>query len=58
MTYKETLDYLYTALPMYQRVGGVAYKADLENAFELDKLSDYAHRSFSTIHVAGTNGGL
>jgi dihydrofolate synthase/folylpolyglutamate synthase len=41
---------------MYQQIGSAAYKADLENAYELDKLSDYPHRAFKTIHVAGTNG--
>lgn len=56
MTYDETLEYIYSALPMYQRIGSAAYKADLENAYELDKMSDYPHKSFKTIHVAGTNG--
>lgn len=56
MTYDETIKYMYEALPMYQRVGSAAYKADLENARELDKLSGYPHKAFKTIHVAGTNG--
>ncbi len=56
MTYKETLDYLYKSLPMYQRIGSAAYKADLENAYELDTLSGHPHSAFKTIHIAGTNG--
>lgn len=56
MTYEETLEYMYKALPMYQRIGSAAYKADLENAYELDKLTGHPHKSFKTIHVAGTNG--
>lgn len=56
MTYKETLDYLYAALPMYQRIGGIAYKANLNNAYKLDHSFGHEHRSFKTIHVAGTNG--
>ncbi|MBN1117733.1 MAG: bifunctional folylpolyglutamate synthase/dihydrofolate synthase [Bacteroidales bacterium] len=56
MTYEETLNYMYESLPMYQRIGGAAYKADLENAYELDKLSGTPHKSFKTIHIAGTNG--
>jgi dihydrofolate synthase/folylpolyglutamate synthase len=56
MTYEETIKYIFEALPMYQRIGSAAYKADLENAYELDKLSGYPHRAFSTIHIAGTNG--
>jgi dihydrofolate synthase / folylpolyglutamate synthase len=56
MTYEETIEYLYKSLPMYQRIGSAAYKADLENAYEMDKMSGQPHKSFKTIHVAGTNG--
>lgn len=56
MTYEETLEYMYKSLPMYQRVGSAAYKADLENAYEMDKMAGHPHKSFKTIHVAGTNG--
>ena len=31
MTYQQTLDYLFSRLPMYQRDGVVAYKADIGN---------------------------
>ena len=56
MTYDETIKYLFEALPMYQRVGKAAYRADLENAYELDKFSGYPHKAYKTIHIAGTNG--
>jgi dihydrofolate synthase/folylpolyglutamate synthase len=56
MNYEEVLQYMFRALPMYQQVGISAYKADLENAYELDKLTGLPHRHFKTIHVAGTNG--
>ena len=56
MTYKETLDYLYKQLPMYQRVGKAAYKADLNNTIELDNYLDNPHTKFKSIHIAGTNG--
>ncbi len=56
MTYKETLDFLYQNLPMYQRTGKAAYKADLDNTIELDKFLGHPHRSFKSIHIAGTNG--
>ena len=55
-TYKETLDYLYTRVPMFQQVGGAAYKEGLENTLELDAHLGHPHRRFRTIHVAGTNG--
>ncbi len=41
---------------MYQRVGKAAYKANLDNTLELDRYFGHPHRTFSTIHVAGTNG--
>lgn len=56
MNYKETLNWLFEQLPMYQRQGKAAYKADLNNTLELDKYFNYPHKQFKTIHVAGTNG--
>lgn len=56
MTYQETLNWLFEQLPMYQRQGKAAYKADLNNTLELDKYFNHPHRKFKSIHVAGTNG--
>ena len=56
MTYQETIDYLYSALPMFQRLGPVAYKVDLGNTIELVKAIGDPHTKFKSIHVAGTNG--
>ena len=56
MNYKETLDFLFEQLPMYQRQGAAAYKNDLGNTLILDELFDHPHQSFKTIHIAGTNG--
>lgn len=56
MTYKETLDWLFTQLPMYQREGQAAYKANLDNTLELDAHFRHPHHHFKTIHIAGTNG--
>jgi dihydrofolate synthase/folylpolyglutamate synthase len=56
MNYKETLDYLYNATPLFQNVGKDAYKEGLENTLVLDAHSGHPHRLFRTIHVAGTNG--
>ncbi len=55
-SYSETLDYLFSQLPMYQRQGKAAYKANLDNTHELDRYFGYPHRTFKTIHIAGTNG--
>lgn len=56
MNYTETLNYLYSQLPMFQRQGAVAYKNNLENTEALDRYFDHPHRQFKTVHVAGTNG--
>lgn len=56
MTYEETINYMFSQLPMYQRIGKAAYKADLDITIKLDKYLGQAHRNFKTIHVAGTNG--
>ncbi len=56
MTYPETLEYLFQQLPMYQRVGKAAYKADLDNTWALMERLNSPHKKFKTIHVAGTNG--
>ncbi len=56
MTYEETLDFLYQKLPMYQRVGKVAYKKDLSNTIALLEVLDNPHRDFKSVHIAGTNG--
>ncbi|MCT4639615.1 MAG: bifunctional folylpolyglutamate synthase/dihydrofolate synthase [Bacteroidales bacterium] len=55
-SYSETLDYLFSQLPMYQRQGKAAYKANLDNTHELDRYFGHPHRKFKTIHIAGTNG--
>jgi len=56
MTYREATDFLFGSLPMYQRVGKAAYKADLDNTLLLDAHLGHPHRNFPSIHVAGTNG--
>ena len=56
MNYKQTLDYLFTQLPMFQRIGAAAYKANLNNTIAICKLLDNPENKFKSIHVAGTNG--
>ncbi len=56
MTYKETTEFLFNQLPMFQRIGASAYKADLNTTLALDKYFGFPHQNFKTIHVAGTNG--
>ena len=56
MNYRETLDWLFSQLPMYQREGKAAYKANMDNTLALDQYFNHPHTRFKTIHVAGTNG--
>lgn len=56
MDYKETINYLFTSAPLFQNVGGDAYKEGLYNTHQLDAHFGHPHRQFKTIHVAGTNG--
>lgn len=56
MTYAETLAYLFAQLPMFQRIGKAAYKADLANTHALMDLTGHPERGLRCVHVAGTNG--
>ena len=56
MTYKETIEYLYNQMPMFERQGATGYKAGLQNTLILDEHFGHPHKSYKTIHIAGTNG--
>ena len=56
MNYKETLDWMFAQLPMYQRQGKSAFKKDLTNTLALAKHLNNPHQKFKSVHVAGTNG--
>lgn len=56
MTYQQTLDYLYSQLPMFTRDGASAFKKDLTNTLELCKRLGDPHKKFKSVHIAGTNG--
>jgi dihydrofolate synthase/folylpolyglutamate synthase len=56
MTYKETLDWMFAQLPMYQRDGKAAFKKDLTNTLAFSKILNFPESKFKSIHVAGTNG--
>lgn len=56
MTYQESLDFLFQALPMFQRVGAPAFKKDLTNTIKLCERLGNPHQAFKSIHIAGTNG--
>lgn len=56
MNYLQTVDFLFSQLPLFQRTGPAAYKANLNNTLSLDEHFGHPHRSFKSVHVAGTNG--
>jgi len=56
LNYKDAIDFLYDSLPMYQRVGKAAYKSNLDTTLALDEYFGHPHRTFKSIHIAGTNG--
>ena len=56
MTYKETIDYLFAQVPMFQNLGAGAYKPGLETTLKLAEHWQNPHERLTTIHVGGTNG--
>ena len=56
MSYQASIDYLYSRLPLFSRIGAAAIKNDLHNTLEICNFLDNPQNKFKTIHVAGTNG--
>lgn len=56
MDYRQTLEYLYSRLPMFHRIGAAAYKGDLNNIISLSDILGHPEKKIKTIHIAGTNG--
>ena len=56
MNYRETCEYLFNQLPMFEKQGASGYKPGLQTTEALDAHYGHPHRQYMTIHVAGTNG--
>lgn len=56
MTYKETLDWMFSQLPMYQQKGKSAFNGKLDNIKNFASYLNHPEKKFKSIHVAGTNG--
>jgi dihydrofolate synthase/folylpolyglutamate synthase len=56
MDYSQTIEYLFTRLPLFSRIGAAAYKSDLKNIEALSRELGNPEKRFKSIHVAGTNG--
>lgn len=56
MNYQQTLDYMFSSMPMFQRIGALAYKPDLNNTLEICRITNQPQNDFPSVHIAGTNG--
>src|SRR5680860_843627 len=56
VTYRETLNWMFAQLPMYQQKGKSAYTAKLDNTLAFAAHLDHPEKKFKGIHVGGTNG--
>jgi dihydrofolate synthase/folylpolyglutamate synthase len=56
MNYQETIDYLYSRLPVFQNIGARAFKPGLHTTLQLCSHLGNPQEKFKTIHVGGTNG--
>lgn len=56
MDYRRAVDWMCSALPMFQKIGSAAYWPGLENTEYLMDYLGHPERGLRCIHVAGTNG--
>ncbi len=56
MNYQETLDFLYSQLPVFQRDGARALELKLDRTLQFMHYLSEPHKVFKSVHVAGTNG--
>lgn len=56
MNYEKEIEWLFNQFPSYQTVGGIAYKSGIDTMKEFDRQLGEPHRTYQTVHIAGTNG--
>ena len=56
MNYQETINYLFTSTPVFEKIGAKAYKPGLDTVKAMDEHLGHPHTQYKTIHIAGTNG--
>ena len=56
MTYTETIEYLFSRLPMFSRMGAAAIRSDLTNTRKICGWLGDPQNKYKSIHIAGTNG--
>ena len=56
MNYQETVEYLFTSTPVFEKIGAKAYKPGLDTMYKMDEHFGHPHKQYECIHIAGTNG--
>jgi dihydrofolate synthase/folylpolyglutamate synthase len=56
VNYEEAVEYLFSQLPMFHRIGAAAYKPDIGNISQLSADLGNPHMKFPVVHIAGSNG--
>src|SRR5690348_9056371 len=56
MTYQQTLEFIFSQLPMFSKIGSAAIRKDITNTVELCNHLGNPQLAFPSVHVAGTNG--
>jgi dihydrofolate synthase/folylpolyglutamate synthase len=56
VNYEEAVEYLFSQLPMFHRIGAAAYKPDIGNISQLSAALGNPHLKFPVVHIAGSNG--
>lgn len=55
-TYKETVEWMFAQLPMFQKIGMDAFKKDLVNTQDFVEHLGHPENKFKSVHIGGTNG--
>ena len=55
-TYKETVEWMFAQLPMFQKIGMDAFKKDLINTQNFVEHLGHPENKFKSVHIGGTNG--
>ncbi len=55
-TYKETVEWMFAQLPMFQKIGIDAFKKDLTNTQNFAEHLGHPENKFKSVHIGGTNG--
>ena len=52
MNYQETVEYLFTSTPVFEKIGAKAYKPGLDTMYKMDEHFGHPHNKYKCIHIA------